>query len=349
MNIYIVAKEKINNTNYFVDELVNILNKAGHNVTLGLDILWSENVFLFDIVYFQWPEYIIERNITNSYVIKIQERIAKIKEKGIKIFSHCHNLKPHIIDNPNKLTLYNIVYGNCDVMIHMGKFSKKLMEEKYPKVKHYILPHHIYNSFEFNKDKKKCRKELKLPLNKINILCFGQFRTEEERNFILNLIRILPNEKYNFITPSFYRERLKQNTLAKSIKVCFKTIYYKMKRIKFSRKLINDEITEKLFCATDIVLIQRPDILNSGNLPMGFKAGKIVIGPNIGNVGIILKETNNPTFQPRNIKSTISAIRSVLDMDIEEKGNANKKYALKHWNHEQIGYEFNEIIKNLYC
>lgn len=348
MNIYIVAKNKIKNTNYFVEELSQILRHAGHNITLGLDILWEKDVFQFDIVYFQWPEYVFEGKITDKNVIYIKERIDKIKEYGIKIFAHCHNLHPHIIDNPYKLNLYEVIYGNSDVMIHMGKFSKDFMKEKYPNVKHYIIPHHTYNTFNFDYNKNHCKKELNLPLNKINILCFGQFRTEEEREFILSLKKEFNTEKINFITPSFYRERLRQDSFSKSLKVCIKTIYYKLKGIKFSRKLINDEITEKLFCAADIVLIQRLEILNSGNLPMAFKAGKIVIGPNVGNVGVILKETNNPTFDPKNIESTIEAIKNIRNIDIEEKGKNNKLYALKHWGYDQIGSLFNNVIRNLY-
>lgn len=348
MNIYIIAQNKIKNTNYFVDEYKNILRNAGHNITIDLDTLWSNNVYLYDIVYFQWPEYIFKGNITVKCVNRLQDRINSIKEKGVKIFAHCHNLTPHIIDNPYKLKLYEIVYGNCDVMIHMGKFSKDYMEIKYPNVKHYILPHHTYNSFKFDKDKNICRKELKLPLNKINILCFGQFRTDTERKFILTLKKELIQENIHFITPSFYRERLKQKNLLATINVCLKTIYYKLKGIKFTRKLINDEITEKLFCAADIVLIQRPQILNSGNLPMAYKAGKLVIGPNVGNVGVILKETNNYIFEPGDINSAVKLIKNITRIDIDNKGIENRIYALNHWNYEQIGYQFNFIIKDIY-
>ena len=75
MKIYIIAKNKVKNTNYFVDEYANILRNAGHEIFLGLDLLWSDNVFQFDIVYFQWPEYIFENKISDKEVKMLEKRI----------------------------------------------------------------------------------------------------------------------------------------------------------------------------------------------------------------------------------------------------------------------------------
>lgn len=347
MNIYIVAKDKIKNTNYFVDELADILRSIGHHVELGLDLFWSENIFLFDIIYFQWPEFIFKGEVTDADVQKLQDRIIEIKNHGLKILAHCHNLRPHTIDNTNKIKLYDIVYSNCNIMIHMGSYSKRLMQEMYPNIQHYIIPHHTYNAFKFEKDISICKKDLNLPSNKINILCFGQFRNKAERNLILRLKQTLPSKEYNFITPGFYRERLIQKDIFKSIKVCFKTLYYKLRGIKFSNKLISDDITEKLFCATDIVMIQRPQILNSGNLPMAFCAGKVVIGPDTGNVGTILKETGNPTYNPNDINSAINAIAQAIQMNLTGKGDENKLYAQRYWSHKQISNLFNNILSKL--
>lgn len=36
---------------------------------------------------------------------------------------------------------------------------------------------------------------------------------------------------------------------------------------------------------------------------MGFSFSKVVIGPNIGNIGQILRDLNNPVFEPNNIQS----------------------------------------------
>ena len=346
MKVYLVVKDKIKNTNYFSDELASILRKAGHEIITGLDFLWCDDVFQCDIIYFQWPEYIYPQNVTKRQIDLLQNRIKEIKRKGIKIFAHCHNLKPHILDKSNILDIYDVVYGNCDAMIHMGIYSQLVMQKEYPSVMHYIIPHPIYESFNFNLDSTDCKKKLKLPIEKINILCFGQFRTQEERNFILSLKRRLPSSKFHFVTPGFYRERYNQHNMIKTFLVCFWTLYYFLKGMRFSHNLIDDRATELYFAASDLVLIQRPVILNSGNLPMAFAAGKIVVGPDVGNVGPILKETHNPTFNPNDLNSAINAIMQALNIK-NKCGENNLRYAQEHWSHEPIGKLFNNLLLQL--
>lgn len=346
MKIYLVVKDKIKNTNYFSDELASILRKAGHEIITGLDFLWSNDVFRCDIIYFQWPEYIFPQKVTKTQIDLLQNRIKEIKGKGVKIFAHCHNLKPHVVDDFNILHLYRVVYGNCDVMIHMGTYSQFVMQKEYSSVRHYIIPHPIYETFNFNLDPVDCKNKLKLPINKINILCFGEFRTKEERIFILSLKKKLPVSKFNFVTPGFYRERYNQHNMAKTFFVCFWTLYYSFKGMKFSHKLIDERTTELYFAASDLVLIQRPVILNSGNLPMAFSAGKVVVGPNVGNIGAILKETKNPTFNPNDLNSAVNAIMQAVNIT-NKCGENNLRYAQEHWSHEQIGKMFNDLLLKL--
>lgn len=346
MKIYLVVKDKIKNTNYFSDELASILREAGHEIITGLDFLWRNDVFQCDIIYFQWPEYIFTQEATKKQIDLLQNRIEEIKGKGIKIFAHCHNLKPHIVNNPNILYIYRIVYGSCDVMIHMGTYSQHVMLKEYPSAIHYIMPHPIYETFNFNLNSTDCKKKLKLPINKINILCFGQFRTKEERSFILSLKRKMPASKFNFVTPGFYRERYNQHNMIKTFRVCFWTLYYSLEGMKFSHKLIDERTTELYFAASDLVLIQRPVILNSGNLPMAFCAGKVVVGPNVGNVGPILKETQNPTFNPNDLDSVINAIMQAITIK-NKCGKNNLRYAQEHWSHERIGKMFNDLLLKL--
>ena len=88
------------------------------------------------------------------------------------------------------------------------------------------------------------------------------------------------------------------------------------------------------FCAADVVLIQRLDILNSGNLPMAFHAGKVVVGPYVGNVGQILRETGNFTFDPHDTRSVVSALQKALTETT--KGKENRTYATEHWSSERV-------------
>lgn len=51
----------------------------------------------------------------------------------------------------------------------------------------------------------------------------------------------------------------------------------------------------------DIALLQRVKILNSGSLPLNFYFGNVVVGPDVGNVGEILKKTGNPVFNVEDV------------------------------------------------
>jgi hypothetical protein len=99
------------------------------------------------------------------------------------------------------------------------------------------------------------------------------------------------------------------------------------------------------FCAADVVLIQRLDALNSGNLPMAFAASKVVVGPDIGNVGEILRETENFLFDPANMDSAVRVIQEASIASETGKGTQNKKYAEEHWSSVVIAKAMIEIYK----
>jgi hypothetical protein len=129
--------------------------------------------------------------------------------------------------------------------------------------------------------------------------------------------------------PGFYRETLHTWNPKKFITRLFHTINYRLKGIKFCNDVIPDDLMQCYFCAADVVLIQRLDILNSGNLPMAFHAGKVVVGPDVGNVGEILRETGNFTFDPHDMRNAVSALQKALTETTI--GKENRTYATEHW------------------
>ena len=45
------------------------------------------------------------------------------------------------------------------------------------------------------------------------------------------------------------------------------------------------------------------------NIPLAFLFHKIVVGPNTGNIGELLKNTGNPTFNPNHKADIIRALK----------------------------------------
>ena len=245
----------------------------------------------------------------------------------------------------NVLRLYELLYQQADVMVHMGNYSCELLQSQYPNAQHVIIPHHIYDDiYSFSIAQEEARQRLHLPADKKIILSFGKFRNDKERDFVLSLKKNFISQLSTlnsqlstlnsqlsplFLMPGFYRETLHTWNPRKLAVRLYYTWKYKTKGIKFCNDAIPDDLMQCYFCAADVVLIQRLDILNSGNLPMAFHAAKVVVGPNVGNVGEILRETGNFTFDPNDVCSAISALQKALEAT--SKGDENKLYAAKHW------------------
>jgi glycosyltransferase involved in cell wall biosynthesis len=61
----------------------------------------------------------------------------------------------------------------------------------------------------------------------------------------------------------------------------------------------------------------------------------------VGNVGEILRETGNFTFDPQHTETAVEALRKALDNIA--KGEENKAYAMKHWSSDIIA---NQLLKH---
>lgn len=345
MKIYLATRRVDHYVNKFIPELVYGLKKAGNDVAVGTDILWTESVFDYDVIYFHWPEFLFTC-ATSDDCEKLEKRIQELKSAGKITVAHCHNLKPHDPSKKIEAELYNIIYGHCDIMIHMGKFSLKKLQSEYPQARHFFVPHHIYTHFyTFNYGSDCCRKALKLPAKKCIVLCFGAFRNEKERAVFSLLRRKLNRDEFEIVAPSFFRGKVLQKNLAKGIANLLKIMKYRMMGVKFTTRFLSDDEMEKFFCAADVILIQRPDILNSGNLPTGFAAGKVVVGPNVGNISELLSLTNNPVFEVNNPDSLLNAIKIARTLAQDGHGRKNKKYAESYWTPEIVGNALTSIFQ----
>lgn len=337
MKVYFVVPEPSERMfNHFVPSLGNALQQQGCEVVYGLERLWTDEVYDFDIVHFQWPEYIWgpqKRVFTDNDITRLSHRLAQLKEKGVRLFVQVHNLKPHAKNDHHVLRLYELLYQQADVIVHMGNYSRDLLQPEYPHARHVVIPHHIYdNVYSFNISQVEARQRLHLPIDKKIILSFGKFRTDKERQFVLSLKK--ESTSSLFVMPGFYRETLHTWNLRKFITRLYHTCKYKLKGIQFSNEIIPDDMMQCYFCAADVVLLQRLDTLNSGNLPMAFHAGKVVVGPDVGNVGEILRDTGNFTFDPQDMRSAMNALQKALAETA--KGKENKTYAAEHWSSKRV-------------
>lgn len=332
----------------YVRSISNGLTALGNIVDVDVNKFYFADL-PYDIIDIQWPDALLPfTSITNDDIIKLKNQINFIKEKGIKIVATVHNLHPH---NNNKWVdmAYRIVYDNADAFHHLGKYSFELFSKKYPNRLNFITAHPIYYDIVgMGLNKQECRERLHLDKNKITILSFGAFRKESERDLFYKMAKSLGHKDIQYVAPRFLCGRLYNGRNLPYTYAYLKRIF----KLKYAHILSSGENVEEAeipyyLTAADIVFIQRKEILNSGNVPLAFSAGKIVVGPDMGNVGCLLKGTNNFTFNPENTESVVNAIKNAIHEYLSNNnslGKLNYEYARKHGDINEIC----EIINDNY-
>lgn len=341
--LVVTTHDELIRNGYFIT-INNYLSKhsAIKEVTYGIENLWDHNRF-FDIYHFQWPECIFHwKEPSLEQIDALDKRLHQIK-KYAKIVITIHNEYPHYRNSENFQKLYDLVIENSDLVVHMGRFSKQVFDIKYPFIPSVIIPHHNYQNFRrlFSKNVARCK--LGIPEDKILFVAVGRIRHPEEANLLLRaFMQFKHPQKYLMVLHgdlSLGHYRISR--LFKRIFIAFH------EHIKWINHYVSDDMMQLYLCASDILIIPRFKPLNSGNLILGFNFGKVVVGPDYGNVGEILKDTGNPTFDPCNMESVLHAFDQAIALLYQNKGESNFAYAMQNWSIEQVGAAYVECYKRI--
>lgn len=322
------------------------------------DIFWQDEIYSVDIVHVHWPTELFWGAKCRHSISEIESRFLEIKGRGVKIVATCHNLVPHYSDSIDEHTVYEITYKQADMILHMGEYSCNLLKEKYTAAKHEILPHHIYDTiYPLNVERGESIKRLHLKAKNKYILCFGAFRDKEETDLVLDLIRNLNDKSIYVLAPTF-NWRYYVNSLF--VKLHNRETSFRIRHLSwlhriFERLLISyfkykyhviltckkfnpvpDNLLPYYYGVSDLCLIHRKKILNSGNVPMAMMMGKVIVGPNVGNVSELLNKMCNPTFDPEVLSSLYLAVMHGFELVNSNKGDYNKEYALNNLNTSRI-------------
>lgn len=296
---------------------------------------WTSTI-QFDIVHIQWPEELFDWKVLNEGdLVNLKERLNFWKQQRAKIVATLHNAKPHK-DNGFGEELYNLVYTQADCIVHLGNYSLSL----YPNKNNVVIPHPNYNSTVKNYNYQKS--------NKTRFISLGAIRYEEEEELLIDAFKkaAIPNSELKIYRsligkkPRFSRrEYLQEKIFNRKIKSFQKqSIYF------FPQKLEISEL-DSVFSETDIVVIPRINSLNSGVVFMGFTYGKLVIGPNIGNIQEYLKINGNPIYEAGNFDSLAKAMRQSIGL--KEIGKKNKTYSDLYFEARKIADLHVQMYKSL--
>ena len=235
----------------------------------------------------------------------------------------------------------------------MGKYSQKLFEKKYSKANNPIILHHIYDQIYNNTilpDREYSINRLGLDPSYHYVLCMGAFRDNEEREIAQNVYISLKEKRVKILAPEFIMKRFSLKHPLASLKSYCRYFLTKLKypNIIFKGHLIPDDMMPYYYAASDIAMIQRKEILNSGNLPMALMMGKVVVGPNIGNVGTWLKEIDNPTFDIFDLTTIKSALYCAYQKSNQGLGKRNKEYAYEKLSTSKIANQYVNLYIGLF-
>lgn len=312
-----------------IEGLMN--NHPDCELSWGRDLFWSNDIFTFDIVHFHWPHTFMGHDSHTEDEFK--SHIEKIKVHGGKIVATCHDLEPHYDQYSEKAQSMKIVFSHSDAIIHMGDYSKGLFETRYTNAAHLIVPHHLYDTvYTHFPSRKESLDFLRLSEDYTYILVFGSFRAEQEKQLIFRLSKQLANKNIAIIAPSF------MNVWWHSFRMPHKLIkktYYKYRyHILCTGSAwcaVSDDDLPYYFGAADVVFIQRLKILNSGNAVMPMLFGKVVVGPDCGNVGPLLRQWGYPVFSVENTNEIGSIVENAIQMGKSGVGVHNQSLQYKEY------------------
>ena len=333
MKIYQAVPDPYATVNQYVVTLMEEICKNHPDTQwgYGIEIFWSDEIFKYDIIHIQWPNALLTVGKSSN---DVYARLNDLKRKKILVVATCHNLEPHYCSDVDILSVYKIVYSASDMILHLGDFSKNLFEDRYPAAVNVMLPHHVYDTFyTLLPGKHDSCKRLNLnPKNKY-IICYGAFRDAEERILVSKVAESYRRSNVYMLAPSYDTEC--SGKILKRYKYLIKN---KLRKLTmhivchgYANYTIPNEFTTYYYGASDLALIQRKKILNSGNVLLAFLMGKVVAGPNVGNVGLLLRETGNPTFDVNDDSTIIAAVRKGFDLAKNNYGEKNRRYALDNF------------------
>lgn len=346
-----------NTDNIFVLSLYNKMKEIQTEIDIECDQMkfWTSSSH-YDIIHFQWPEEVIGWNyIDPSKIEELKKRIEYLKTKGSKFVYTRHNICPHY-SNDIITEAYKLIESNSDVIVHMGQYSMDEFKNKYPNSHNTIILHHIYeNSYNEQLSKEEARKRLDIPLNKFVITAFGKFRNTEERKMVFNaFIKLKIKNKYLQVPRffPFHKKPFHTSIIKRLISgIAYRIVIPFCKLLHIHGQGVDDLVSHEdlpyYLASSDVILIQRKSILNSGNVPMAFLFKKIVVGPDAGNVGELLRKTNNPTFNPNDVNSIVHAIEKSNQLHSDGLGKRNYEFAIKYMGLQHIAAQYISVYNSL--
>lgn len=334
--------------NPYVNVVIQGLMQENCPVDTGTEKFWNADLFDYDIVHIQWPETLFDWRVpTPVELLFLRKRLKEVKQRAKVVYTR-HNEVSHHANEHNAVILgelYALLESECDAMIHLGEPSRTacLNQPGLCDKTHVVIPIPVYDELYSpfaHITRNEARQRLGIPLNRKVVLAFGNFRYEREKQLVADAYLATHDRRTYLLAPMWHKPR------DYSFSVLHPMLFLRTLRTAAwgwwnqmalgAKKNLSDEEVAVCFSAADVVFIQRMDDLNSGNIPMAFYFKKVVVGPDVGNIGEALKSTGNPVFDSRDSASVRQALQQALKLTTTDLGDKNHHFAMTHLTTRQI-------------
>ncbi|HEX6924633.1 MAG TPA: hypothetical protein VF167_04360 [Longimicrobiaceae bacterium] len=329
MRILLAARPR---GNPVIAEMASALEQSPEvrSVEIGPEAFWSARPGEFDVLHLHWPEALFSwREPSSAQLNELRQRLAWWREAG-PIVATVHNLRPN---DPGRRNVFGPAYeallAACDGLIHTGRASLRALLATIPALSekaHTIVPLPVFTTFADGMPREEARRSFGLKPQASVALSFGTIRRLGEVWTLLQGFRRarLP-----------YKRLLVAGNLSSqldgSARVTTKAMLHTSPRTIAQVGRIPDDEVQRFFKAADLLVISRLETLNSGNVQLGFGFGKVVVGPDTGVTGEILRATGNPVYRPGDADDLAGAMERALEASRAGKGEDNRAFAHREW------------------
>lgn len=324
--------------NSYLALLRSAMERSGF-VVEHVDPPWSHTP---DITWIHWPEAMFGwREPERAEVARFEEWIRRCAGRGLVLWT-VHNAFPHAWGRSRRYRdVYRLVAESAQIHLHHGTSSIREIEKRYPSAHPLITrtyPHGGYWQLIGDLTPEAARDQLGLTGRGRILLVFGEVRGPRELRLVFHATRA---RGWHVLLVGRLRARRKSLWLLMNLL----TRLVPTKRWRLITGSVPDERVDAYVKAADAVFIPRYEVLNSGNVFLGFTFGKPVIGPNVGNVGEVLSLTRNPTFDPKDARSIARALAALSSEDMASLGRRNAAWLQQNGQWDQAAAAARQAVE----
>ncbi|HOJ63252.1 MAG TPA: glycosyltransferase [Spirochaetota bacterium] len=329
--------------NHFNKNLANILSLLGFKVEIsGLSFFLLKK---YSLIILEWEDCLLndrffpEYNTYQDKVNHIDKILDYYKKNNTKIISIIHNKIEHeyIFDeekSKRNFEFKRFIYQKSDAIIHLGYNGMKECIDFFDlgNKKNYVIPHSLYVNYNIKYNKNDSKKAIGLNKDDIVIGCFGAIRHQEEYDLIIKTFNNLDIKNKKLLLVGNHRKKIN---------------FLKRKDCIIVKEFLDDDQFAIYLNAVDIIFLPRQYSLNSGVLFLALSYSKVIVGPDVGNIGEYLKMFNYPTYKTEEDASESLEKGYELYISDPDIVYRNRIKAENEFSNYNLSMKFQEILKDI--